>query len=48
MSITVCKRVKGLCKGSGKRLEVLKKGIVGVRVQGLKIGGFYTGLYSHL
>ncbi len=31
MSITVRRRVRGLHKGSKKRLEVLEEGIVGVR-----------------
>ena len=39
MSITVCRRVKSLCKGSEKRSEVLKEGVVGIGVQGLKVGG---------
>jgi len=32
MSVTVCRRVRGLRKGSEKRLEVLEKGVVGVEV----------------
>jgi len=32
MSVTVYRRVRGLCKGSEKRSEVLKEGIVGVEV----------------
>ena len=58
MSITVYKKVRGLHKGSEKRLEVLEEGIVGVEVQGLKEvkdrgsrfkgRGFHTGLYSRL
>ena len=35
----VCRRVRGLHKGSKKRLEVLKEGIVGVGVQGSKDRG---------
>jgi len=34
----VCRRVRGIHKGSKKRLGVLKEGIVGIGVQGLKIG----------
>ena len=37
MSITVYKRVRGLYKGSKKRLEVLKEGVIEVGVQGLKV-----------
>ena len=37
-SIIVCRRVRGLYKGSKKRLGVLKEGVVGIGVQGLKIG----------
>ncbi len=32
MSVMVCRRVRGLCKGSEKRLEVLEEGVVGVEV----------------
>ena len=32
MLVMVCRRVRGLCKGSEKRLEVLEEGIVGVEV----------------
>ena len=49
---------RGLCKGSERRLEVLKEGIVGVEVQGSKEvkdrssrfegRGFYISLYSRL
>jgi len=31
-SVIVCRRVRGLCKGSEKGLEVLKEGIVGIGV----------------
>ena len=58
MSVMVCKRVRGLCKGSEKRSEVLEEGIIGVEVQGLKEvkdrgsrfkgRGFHIGLYSRL
>ena len=34
----VCKGVRGLYKVSKKRSEVLKEGIVGVGVRGLKVG----------
>jgi hypothetical protein len=37
-SIVVCRGVGGLYKGSKKRLEVLKEGVVGVGVRGLKEG----------
>ena len=48
-SVVVRRRVGGLRKGSEKRSEVLKEGVVGVGVRGLKEGrGFYTGLYSRL
>jgi hypothetical protein len=41
--------VRGLRKGSEKRSEVLKEGVVGVGVRGSKEGrGFCTGLYSRL
>ena len=41
----VCKRVRGLRKGSEKRSE----GVVGVGVRGLRMeGGFRKGLYSRL
>ena len=38
-SVIVCKRVGGLCKGFEKILKVLKKGVVGIGVRGLRIGG---------
>ena len=38
-SITVCRRVGGLRKGSEKTSEVLKEGVVGVGVRGLRMGG---------
>ena len=48
-SVVVCRRVGGLRKGSEKRSEVLKEGVVGIGVRGLKEGrGFYIGLYSRL
>ena len=34
----VYKRVRGLYKKSKKRSEVLKEGVVGIGVQGLRIG----------
>jgi hypothetical protein len=34
----VCRRVRGLRKGSEKRSEVLKEGVVGIGVRGLKVG----------
>ena len=58
MSVTVRRRVRGFYKGSKKRSKVLKEGVIGVEVQGLKEvkdkssrfegRGFYIGLYSHL
>ena len=39
MSIMVYRRVRGFCKGSGGRLEVLKEGVVGIGVRGLRMGG---------
>ena len=38
-SVTVRRRVGGLRKGSKKTSEVLKEGIVGVGVRGLRVGG---------
>jgi len=38
MSVMVCRRVRGLYKGSKKRSGVLKEGVIGIGVQGLKIG----------
>ena len=38
MSITVYRRVRGLYKMSKRRSEVLKEGVIGIGVQGLKIG----------
>jgi hypothetical protein len=35
----VYRRVRGLYKGSKKRSEVLKEGVVGIEVRGLRIGG---------
>ena len=37
-SIVVCRRVRGLHRVSEKRSEVLKEGMVGVGVRGLRIG----------
>ena len=37
-SVTVCRRVRGLYKGSEKRSEVLKEGVVGIGVRGSKVG----------
>ena len=40
---------RGFCKVSKKRLEVLKEGIVGIGVCGLKVGrGFRIDLYLYL
>ena len=44
----VYKRVKGLRKGFKRKSEVLKEGVVGIGVRGLRVGGFCTGLYSRL
>ena len=38
-SVVVYKRVGGLYKGSKKRSEVLKEGVVGIGVRGLRVGG---------
>ena len=38
-SVTVRRRVRGLYKGSKKTSEVLKEGIVGIGVRGLRVGG---------
>ena len=38
MSVTVCRRVRGFRKGSEKGVGVLREGIVGVGVRGLRIG----------
>ena len=49
-SVTVYKRVRGLRKGSKKRLGVLREGIVGIGVQGskrLRIGGSIQ-VYIHV
>jgi hypothetical protein len=37
-SVTVRRRVRGLRKGSKKRSEVLKEGVVGIGVRGSKVG----------
>jgi hypothetical protein len=44
MSITVRKRVRGLHKGSKKKSGVLREGVVGIKVRGLRIGGSVKGL----
>jgi hypothetical protein len=44
----VYRRVGGLHKGSKKRSEVLKEGIVGIGGSRFKDGGFRKGLYSRL
>ena len=33
MSVAVCRRVGGFCKGSKEGLRVLREGVVGVRVK---------------
>ena len=38
-SITVRRRVGGLYIGSKKTSEVLKEGVVGIGVRGLRVGG---------
>jgi hypothetical protein len=35
----VRRRVGGLCKGSKRTSEVLKEGVVGIGVWGLRVGG---------
>ena len=48
-SVVVYRGVGGLYKGSKKISEVLKEGVVGIGVRGLKrLRGFYIGLYSRL
>jgi len=37
-SVVVRRKVRGLRKGSEKRSEVLKEGVVGIGVRGLKVG----------
>ena len=37
-SVTVCRRIGGLRKGSKKTSEVLKEGVVGIGVRGLRVG----------
>jgi len=37
-SVMVRRRAGGLRKGSKKRSEVLKEGVVGIGVRGLKVG----------
>jgi hypothetical protein len=44
----VRRRAGGFRKGSERRSEVLKEGVVGIGVQGFKGRWFCTGLYSHL
>jgi hypothetical protein len=44
----VYRRVGGLRKGSEKTLGVLKEGVVGIGVRGLRIGWFRIGLYLGL
>jgi hypothetical protein len=38
-SVMVRRRVRGLRKGSEKRSGVLREGVVGIGVRGLRIGG---------
>ena len=38
-SVVVCRTVGGLRKGSEKTSEVLKEGVVGIGVRGLRVGG---------
>jgi hypothetical protein len=42
-SVVARRRVRGLHKGSKRRSEVLKEGVVGIEVQGLRIGGSVKG-----
>ena len=37
-SVVACRGVRGLCRVSETRSEVLKEGMVGVGVRGLRIG----------
>ena len=37
-SVMVCRRVGGLRKGSERTLEVLKEGVGGIGVRGLRVG----------
>jgi len=46
-SVTVRRRVRGLYKGSEKRSEVLKEGVVGIGVQGLRMGSSVK-VYIHV
>ena len=46
-SVTVCRRVGGLHKGSEKTLKVLKEGIVGIGVRGLRVRGSIQ-VYIHI
>ena len=48
MSVTVHRRVRGLRKGSERKSEVLKEGVVGIGGSRFEDGGFCTGLYSRL
>ena len=38
-SVVVCRGVGGFYKGSEKTSEVLKEGVVGIGVRGLRVGG---------
>ena len=44
-SVVAYRRVRGLYKGSERRSEVLREGVGGIGVQGLRIGSFCKGLY---
>ena len=47
-SVTVCRRVGGLRKGSKKMSEVLKEGIVGIEVRGLRIEVLYRSVLASI
>ena len=49
MSVTVCRRVRGFCKGSKKGVGVLREGVVGVGglrfKDRLKVGVLYRSVF---
>ena len=47
-SVVVFWGVGGLYKGSKKTLEVLKEGIVGIGVRGLRIGVLYRSIFASI
>ena len=48
MSVIIYKKVRGLHKGSKGRLEILKKSIVKIKVQSLKIGVLYRSVFTSI